>query len=173
MHTTHCRLDFVERSSFNFWSSWRLHVFSLKFIMAESQLKSTKRASGCGHPLYDWDSHLYCYPCRDKGKGQDVCVTSKEEDCFNCLQFTSEQKKKLRSKSKKKPKDTVVSKEVEDYLLGQESDPHRSPTAEKSQPVAEESLLKILQRLEDMQSQITSLKASSSASSSLPTPHQP
>ena len=43
----------------------------------------------------------------------------------------------------------------------------------KSQPVAEDSLLKILQRLEDMQSQITSLKASSSSTSSLPTPHQP
>ena len=141
--------------------------------MAESQLKSTKRASGCGHPLYGWDTHLFCYPCRDKGKGQDVCVTSKEEDCFNCLQFTSEQKKELRSKSKKKSKDIIVSKEVEDSLLGQESDPHRSPTAEKSQPVAEESLLKILQRLEDMQSQITSLKTSSSSSSSLPTPHQP
>ena len=147
--------------------------FLLKYIMAESQLKSTKRASGCGHPLYDWDSHLFCYPCRDKGKGQDVCVTSKEEDCFNCLQFTSEQKKKLRSKSKKKTKDIVVSKEVEDSLLGQESDLHRSPTAEKSQPVAEESLLKILQRLEGMQFQITSLKANSSASSSLPAPHQP
>ena len=141
--------------------------------MAKSQLKSTKSASGCGHPLYDWDTHLFCYPCRDKGKGQDVCVTSKEEDCFNCLQFTSEQKKKLRSKSKKKSKDIIVSKEVEDSLLGQESDPHRSPTAEKSQPVAEESLLKILQRLEDMQSQITSLKTNSSSSSSLPTPHQP
>ena len=114
------------------------------------------------------------FSVRDKGKGQDVCVTSKEEDCFNCLQFTSEQKKKLRSKSKKKPKDTVVSKKVEDSLLGQESDPHHSPTAEKSRPVAEETLLKILQRLEDMQSQIMSLKAnSSSASSSLPTPHQP
>ena len=45
--------------------------------------------------------------------------------------------------------------------------------AEKSQPVAEDSLLKILQRLEDMQSQITSLKTNSSSSSSLPTPHQP
>ena len=67
----------------------------------------------------------------------------------------------------------MVSKEVEDSLLGQESDAHRSPTAEKSQPVAEESLLKILQRLEDMQSQITSLKVSSSSSSSLTTPHQP
>ena len=66
-----------------------------------------------------------------------------------------------------------MSKEVEDSLLGLESDVHRSPTAEKSQPVAEDSLLKILQRLEDMQSQITSLKASSSSTSSLPTPHQP
>ena len=74
---------FSERSSFNFWSSWRLCVFLWKVIMAESQLKSTKRASGCGHPLYNWDTHLFCYPCRDKGKGQDVCVTSKEEDCFN------------------------------------------------------------------------------------------
>ena len=141
--------------------------------MAESQLKSSKRASGCGHPIYYWDTHLFCYPCRDKGKGQDVCVTSKEEDCFNCLQFSSEQKRKLRSKSKKKSKDVVVSKEVENSLLGQESDVHHSPTAEKSQPVAEDSLLKILQRLEDMQSQITSLKASSSSTSSLPTPHQP
>ena len=142
-------------------------------IMAESRLKSSKRASGCGHPIYDWDTHLFCYPCRDKGKGQDVCVTSKEEDCFNCLQFTSEQKKKLRSKSKKKSKEVVVSKELEDSLLGLESDVHRSPTAEKSQPVTEDSLLKILQGLEDMQSQITSLKASSSSTSSLPTPHQP
>ena len=138
--------------------------------MAESQLKSTKRASGCGHPLYDWDTHLFCYPSRDKGKGQDVCVTAKEQDCFNCLQF---KKKKLRSKCKKKTKDIVVSKEVENSLLGQESDPHRSPTAEKSQPVAEESLLKIVQRLEDMQSQIRSLKTNLSSSSSLPTPHQP
>ena len=85
MCITHCRLDFVERSSFN---------FSAK-IMAESQLKSSKCAPGCGPPIYDWDTHLFCYPCRDKGKGQDVCVTSKEEDCFNCLQFTSEQKNKF------------------------------------------------------------------------------
>ena len=59
---------------------------------------------------------IFCYPCRDKGKDQDVCVTSKKEDCFNCLQFTSYQKRKLRSKSKKKVKDVVVSKEVEDTL---------------------------------------------------------
>ena len=46
------------------------------------------------------------------------------------------------------------------------------PTAERSQFVAEDSLSKILQRLEDLQSQITSLKATSSSTSSLPTPHQ-
>ena len=67
----------------------------------------------------------------------------------------------------------MVSKEVEDTLLGQESDAaQRSPTGERSQFVAEDSLSKILQRLEDMQSQITSLKASSSSTSSLPTPQQ-
>ena len=140
-------------------------------IMAEFQLKSSKRAPGCGHPMFDWDTQHFCYPCREKGKLQDVCITSKEEDCFNCLQFTSDQKRKLRSK--KKAKEVVVSKEIEDNLLGQESDiAQRSPTAERSQSVAENPLSKILQRLDDMQSQITSLKASSSSTSSLLTPYQ-
>ena len=123
--------------------------------MAESQLKSTRRAPGCGHPIYDWDTHNHCFPCHEKGKGQDVCVTSKEEDCFNCLQFTTEQRKKLKAKTKKKAKEVPITKEVEDSLLGNDSDPVQcSPAAEKSQPAVEDLLAKILGCLDDMHSQI-------------------
>ena len=108
MRTSHCRLEFVERSSFNFWSSWRQGVFLRS--MAESQLKSTRRAPSCGHPIFVWDTHNHCFPCREKGKGQDLCFTAKEEDCFNYLQFTSEQRRKLMSKHKKKAKKMSISK---------------------------------------------------------------
>ena len=90
--------------------------------MALNRPKNIRRAPGCGHPIFDWDTHNYCFPCHEKGEGQDVCVTAKEEDCFNCLQFTSEQKRKLRSKNKKKAKEMPISKEVEDNLLGNDSD---------------------------------------------------
>ena len=87
-------------------------------ITAESQLKSPNMLQGVVIQFMTGIPTFFCYPCRDKGKGQDVCVTSKEEDCFNCLPFSSEQKRKLRSKFKKKSKDVVVSKEVEDSILG-------------------------------------------------------
>ena len=65
-----------------------------------------------------------------------------------------------------------ISKEVEDNLLGNDSDAvQRSPAVEKSQLTVEDPLEKILKRLDDMQSQISSLKMASS-SSSLPSPHQ-
>ena len=36
-------------------------TFSTK--MAKSQLKSTRFAPGCGHPIFDWDTHNHCFPC--------------------------------------------------------------------------------------------------------------
>ena len=66
-------------------------------------------------------SSHFCISCREKNKGDDVCVTSKEEDCFVCLQFTSELRKKLKAKKsyvKKKSSKESISKEVEDSLLG-------------------------------------------------------
>ena len=139
--------------------------------MAESRLKSTRHAPSCGHPIFNWDTHNHCFPCSEKGKGQDICVIAKEEDCFNCLQFTSEQRRKLRFKHKKKPKEMPVSKDIEDNLLGNKSDSvQRSPAVETSQLVVEDPWEKILKCLDDMQSQISSLKSASS--SSLPTPHQ-
>ena len=84
--------------------------------MAESQIKSKgqKIASGYRHFTSEWDSHHYCWSCRDKKKGDDVCVTSKEEDCYICLQFSSEQRKKLKAKKAYQLKD--ISKDLEDSL---------------------------------------------------------
>ena len=48
--------------------------------------------------MADWDSDHYCPSCRDKGKGDDVCVVEKQEDCYICFQFTPEQLKKLKAK---------------------------------------------------------------------------
>ena len=94
--------------------------------MAESQIKSKgqKIASGYRHLTSEWDSHRFCWSCRDKKKGDDVCVTLKEDVCYICLQFSSDQKKKLKAKKAyqlKKSKD--ISKDLEDSLLGPEEPP--------------------------------------------------
>ena len=91
-----------------------------------------------------------------------MCVKVKEEDCFICLQFSEDQRRKLAHKSKRKEKSTpsVVSKEIEDALLGVEC--HPSSVSSNPQPTTEENasdpLQVILRRLDDMQGQITSLK---------------
>ena len=60
--------------------------------------KGQKQASDCRHFMVDWEPHHYCPSCRDKGKGDGVCVTEKQENCYLCLQFTPEQVKKLNAK---------------------------------------------------------------------------
>ena len=91
--------------------------------MAEGQIKNKgqKLAVGCRHTVFEWEHHRFCVSCREKNKDDDVCVTSKEEDCFVCLQFMAEQRKKLKAKKaydKKKISKESISKEVEDLLLG-------------------------------------------------------
>ena len=90
--------------------------------MAEGQIKNKgqKLAVGCRYTAFEWDHHHFCVSCREKNKGNDVCVTSKEEDCFVCLQFTAEQRKKLKAKKayeKKKNTKESISKQVEASLL--------------------------------------------------------
>ena len=54
--------------------------------MAEIQVKKgNKQSPGCRHFMSDWDSHNNCPSCRDKGKGDDVCVKEKPEDCYICF----------------------------------------------------------------------------------------
>ena len=129
---------------------------------SEKLKKNLKHALGCGHPLFDWDCHQYCFPCREKGGGVDIGVKSKEDDCYNCLQFTAEQKHKLRSKTNTKEKNPaiVITKEVKDSLLGVESHPStvRDLILQTTTPEpSNDHLQQILQRLQDMQGQITSL----------------
>ena len=95
---------------------------SIVSTISDAQVKNSKElkhAPGCGHPLFDWDCHQFCFPCREKGHGTDVCVKAKDKDCFICLQFSEDQRRKLAHKSKRKEKSTpsVVSKEIEDALL--------------------------------------------------------
>ena len=78
--------------------------------------------------MADWDSHHYCPSCRDKGKGDDVCVVEKQEDCYICLQFTPEQVKKLKAKKvQRKIKEGSISKGLEDSLLGVDSSNSSQP----------------------------------------------
>ena len=147
---------FVEKPHFNFGRHTAHYVASTvqsstlhNFKMADN---STKRAEGCGHPIFDRDCHKYCFPCRDKGKGEDICASKPQEECYSCISLTSEQKRKLVPKSKKKDKtkeSSTVTKEMEDRLL--QEDP---PTTTS----APDPLALILSRLDDMQGKIRSLE---------------
>ena len=91
--------------------------------MAEGQIKNKgqKLAVVSRHTAFEWDHHCFCVSFKEKNKGDDFCVISKEEDCFVCLQFTAEQRKKLKAKQAyKNNKNTKesISKDLEDSLLG-------------------------------------------------------
>ena len=170
------------KASLQFWSSGsKLHLFTLLYSfgnfeeMAESQIKSKgqKIAAGCRHFTSDWDSHHYCWTCRDKKKGDDVCVTSKEEDCYICLQFSSEQRKKLKAKKAYQLKKAKhISKDLEDSLLGSDDPPSSTPAStamtsastEKSASV--DPLQMILERLDSMQGRLAALEKGSTSVSS-------
>ena len=63
-----------------------------KFIIGEGLIKSKGQriAPGCRHSTSEWDLHHCCWSCRDKKNGDDVGVTSKEEDCYISIQFSSD-----------------------------------------------------------------------------------
>ena len=117
--------------------------------------------------------HHFCWACRDKKKGDDVCVTSKE-DCYICFQFSSDQKKKLKAKKAyqlKKSKD--ISKDLEDSLLGPEEPPFTIPASTSSsatlssdKSTSSDPLLRILERLDSMQGRLSALEKGSTSVSS-------
>ena len=78
---------------------FNLFLYDEVVNMGEGQIKSKgpKIAPGCHCFTSEFDSHHYYWSCRDKKKG-DVCVTSKEEDCYICIQFSYEQNKKMNCK---------------------------------------------------------------------------
>ena len=158
-------------------------MFAANSTMAEGQIKSKgqKLAVGCHHTAYEWDHHRFCVSCREKNKGDDVCVTSKEEDCFVCLQFTAEQRKKLKAKKayeKKKISKEAISKEVEDSLLGVDDiQPSQAsankekssnvPSTSNSSSSSNDPLQLILARLEAMQGRLQVLETKSTEATTL------
>ena len=124
--------------------------------------------------MVDWDSHHYCPFCRDKGKGDDVCVVEKQVDCYISLQFTPDQAKKLKAKKVQcKIKEGSISKELEDSLLGVDSSNNSSATSSAdntlvsaSSSPSSDALQLILAKLDIMQGRITSLEKESVPSTS-------
>ena len=62
-------------------------------------------------------------------KGDDVCVTSREEDYFICLQFSSEDRKKLKVKKAYQLKKSIdIFKVLIGCLLGSDEMPPSPPS---------------------------------------------
>ena len=55
---------------------------------------SGQRKGGCGHIMANFDTHVCCARCREKGSGTDPCVQGKD-DCAACLLLTPDQRKQL------------------------------------------------------------------------------
>ena len=47
---------------------------------------SGQKKGGCGHIMANFDTHIHCARCREKGAGSDPCVQGKE-DCAACLLY--------------------------------------------------------------------------------------
>ena len=72
-----------------------------------------KRGS-CGHAIASFDGHAYCTRCRDKGKGEEPCISNKEaSDCKFCNAFTPEQRVQLATQSYKLKKEKREAKRVD------------------------------------------------------------
>ena len=74
------------------------------------ELKQTKKKS---HIVANFDTHIRCAQCREKGAGSDPCVQVKD-DCTACLLLTPEQRKHLATPTYKlrKEKKSSVKQDV-------------------------------------------------------------
>ena len=68
----------------------------------------------CGHVTANFDAHLSCAHCRDKGRGKDPCVEKPEtKDCKFCNSLTPEQCLQLATPSYKLEKEKREAKKLE------------------------------------------------------------
>ena len=90
----------------------------------DSSDSKSKKSSFCGHLMLGFDTHRYCYKCREASKGDDICTLKK--DCLLCIAFSEDQKRKLAeklSKGKKSLKESTLQKEkdkIDDSILDEE-----------------------------------------------------
>ena len=67
-----------------------------------------QRRGACGDAMAIFDQHSYCACCREKNKGKDPCVESKDTtSCKFCLAFTPEQLAQISTPSYKIKKESV------------------------------------------------------------------
>ena len=72
-----------------------------------------KRGS-CGHAMAIFDGHAFCARCREKGKGEEPCVTDKDTvDCSLCNSFTPEQRAQISTPSYKIKKEKREAKRAD------------------------------------------------------------
>ena len=65
-----------------------------------------QKRESCGNALASFDGHAYCTCCRDKGKGEELCISDQEaSDCKFCNAFTPEQRVQLATPSYKLKKE--------------------------------------------------------------------
>ena len=88
-----------------------------------------KRGS-CGHAMASFDGNLHCARCRDKGKGKDTCVESKNScDCVHCNALTPEQRAQLATPSYKLKKEKREAKKLETDTVHQDTESLVDPSA--------------------------------------------
>ena len=71
-----------------------------------------KRGS-CGHAMASFDGHVFCARCRDKKKGEDLCVKSPDSESNFCTVLTPEQLTQLSTPSYRTKKEKREAKKME------------------------------------------------------------
>ena len=72
-----------------------------------------KRGS-CGHAMAIFDGHAFCARCREKGKGEEPCISNKDTaDCTLCNAFTPEQRAQISTPSYKIKKEKREAKRLD------------------------------------------------------------
>ena len=72
-----------------------------------------KRGS-CGHAMAIFDRHAFCARCREKGKGEEPCISNKDTtDCTLCNAFTPEQRAQISTPSYKIKKEKREAKRLD------------------------------------------------------------
>ena len=72
-----------------------------------------KRGS-CGHAMAGFDGHAFCARCREKGKGEEPCISNKDTtECKFCNLFSPEQRAQLATPSYKLKKEKQDAKRVD------------------------------------------------------------
>ena len=68
----------------------------------------------CGHAMTSFHGHAFCAPCREKGKGEEPCISNKDtSDCTFCNAFTPEQRAQISTPSYKIKKEKREAKRMD------------------------------------------------------------